>query len=137
TEDSSSMVAAGGELYEAFVGGARDAAVLLTPNRAFMMSRTVAGNKNAVDWSLGLAVQPVSSATNAWLTGSYTFLRANQEVRVVDKTNQVDPAYSEVFDPAVFGIAFDGNGGCSVSGYSSWFSYSLTTDPSGAFGQPN
>src|SRR5690606_37838613 len=44
TEDSSSMVAAGGELYEAFVGGARDAAVLLTPNRAFMMSRTVAGN---------------------------------------------------------------------------------------------
>jgi len=137
TPDSSAMVAAGGELYEAFVDSAREAAVLLTPNRAMMMSRSVGGDRNTVDWNMGLAVQPVSGASNAWLTGTYTLLRANRETRIVDATNQVDADLSEVFDPATLRITFDGNSGCSISSYSSWFSYSLTTDPAAAFSQPD
>lgn len=137
TPDSSAMVSAGGELYEAFVGAAREAAVLLTPNRALMMSRDIAGDRVGVDWNMGLAVQPVSGATNAWLTGTYTLLRANRETKIVDTVNQTDAELSEVFDPVTLRITFDGNSGCSIASYSSWLSYSLTTDPAGAFGQPD
>lgn len=136
TPDSAAMVSAGGALYESFVAGAREAAVLLTSNKALMMSRAVSGDGSSVDWTLGMAVQPVSGATNAWLTGTYTLLRANREVRAVQAT-QTDAALSEIFDPVTLRITFDGNSGCSVASYSSWFSYSLTTDPAGAFSQPD
>jgi len=135
--DSVAMVSAGGELYEAFVGSEREATVLLTPNRSLMMSRAITGDNSGVDWSMGLAVQPVSGSTNAWLTGTYTLLRANSEVRIVDATNQLNAALSEVFDPVTLRITFDGNSGCSIASYSSWLSYSLTTDPAGAFSQPD
>lgn len=142
TADSTAMVAAGGELFESFVAAAREAAVLLTPNRALMMSRSVDGVTRGVNWNMGLAVQPVAGATNAWLIGTYTLLRANDEFRVVDSVNQSNAALSEVFDPATLRITFNGTNNntvpannCSISSYSSWFGYSLTTDPTNT--QPN
>jgi len=135
--DSSAFVSAGGELYKSFVAGSREAAVLLTPNRAFMMSRYLTENKIINDWNMDLAVQPVTGGTNAWLIGSYALMRANRETRIVDTAHQINAALSEVFDPVTMRITFDGHGGCSASNYSSWFSYSLTTDPANAFSQPN
>lgn len=138
TADSAAMASAGGELYEAFTASAREAAVLLTPNRALMMSRSVEGLVRGVNWNLGLAVQPVAGATNAWLIGTYTLLRANSEIKVVDSVNQSNAGLSEVFDPATLRITFNGTStanNCSISNYSSWFGYSLTTDP--VVAQPN
>ena len=100
----------------------RDAAVLLSPNRALMMSRSLGGDAAGVDWDMGLAVQPVTGATNAWLTGTYTLLRMNQDIRVVDAANQTNAALSQVFDPVTMRISFDGNSGCTISSRSSWFS---------------
>ena len=140
--DSTPMVSAGGELFESYVAAAREAAVLLTPNRALMMSRSVDGVVRGVNWNMGLAVQPVTNATDAWLIGTYTLLRANDEIRVVDSVNQSNAALSEVFDPATLRITFNGTSNntvpannCSISSYSSWFGYSLTTDPTST--QPN
>jgi hypothetical protein len=101
-----------------------------------MLSRSVQGTHNGVDWNIGLAVQPVTGATNAWLIGTYTLLRANLDIRAVD-AGQANAGLSEVFDPVTLRITFAGNGTCSIASYSSWFGYSLTTDPAGTFSQPS
>lgn len=123
--DSAAMVAAGGELYEALVGGARDSVVLLTPNRTLMMSRDLTGS-TGIDWNLGLLVQTMSGASSAWLNGSYTLLRTNREIKIAG-ASQATAALAEVFDPVTMKITFNGDATCTVSNYSSWFGYGLTT----------
>jgi len=136
--DSSVMISAGGELYEAFVAGDREAAVLLTPNRALMMSRHLSGNADGINWDLGLLVQPVDGGSDAWLTGTYTLMRANRDFRMVDTVNQTsNDGLSQIFDPVTLNLTFNGDGTCTVADYSSWFSYELTTDPAGAYSQPD
>lgn len=123
--DSSAMVSAGGELYEAFIGGGRDAVVLLTPNRTLMMSRDLTGSAG-LDWNLGLLVQSMSGSSTSWLNGTYTFLRTNREIRLAGAA-QATAALAEVFDPVTMKVTFNGDATCSVSSYSSWFGYGLTT----------
>ncbi len=128
--DSAAMTGAGGELYEAEVSSSRDAAVLLTPNRALMVSRKVSGNASGVDWDLGLAVQPVTGGSNAWLTGTYSMLSSEVAVRSVRASDgQVSAALSKVFDPSTFRVVFNGDGTCTASAHSSMYSYELTQDP--------
>jgi len=134
--DSSAMVSAGGELYESFVAGIRQAIVLLTPNRTLMMSRNVT-KTTGVDWDVGLTVQPVSGGNDAYLTGTYVFLRANRETRVVDAAHQTNAGLSGVFDPVSMRVTFNGDSTCNVTAYSSWFGYELTTDPALFYSQPD
>lgn len=123
--DSSAMVSAGGELYEALVGGGRDSVVLLTPNRTLMMTRNLTGS-TGLDWNLGLLVQSMSGSSTSWLNGTYTFLRTNREIRLAGAA-QATAALAEVFDPVTMKVTFNGDATCSISSYSSWFGYGLTT----------
>ena len=87
--DSSALQSAGGELYESFVSGIRQAIVLLSPNHTLMMSRNLV-EVTGVDWDMGLAVQPVTNGNNAYLSGTYVFLRANRDDRIVDNLHQTN-----------------------------------------------
>lgn len=136
TPDSSAMVAAGGELYKSFVGGIRQSLVVLTPNRSLMMSRKLS-RATGMDWDMGFTVQPVTNGNNAYMYGTYVFLRANRETRVVDAAHQTNAGLSQVFDPAILRVTFNGDATCTVNSYNSWFGYELTTDPALFYNQPD
>ena len=136
--DSSSLVNAGGELYEASVGGVRDAAVLLTPNRSLSTSRAISfapGNNGNVGFSLAAAVQPSTGLQSSWLTGTYTItsrLHAfNQTASGLESSVYANPnfALGEHNYTTAMTVTFNGNGTCNILEQDSRVSFSLTKDP--------
>lgn len=136
--DSSAMVNAGGELYESFVAGNRDAAVLLTPNRALATSRSVAvtsGNKGALSYDLSAAVQPSTGLQSSWLTGTYTIVNRTHNFGMVASGLENSPyaapntALGEINYTDSMNVTFNGNGTCTINNRNNHFSAGLTKDP--------
>lgn len=136
--DSSAMVNAGGELYEAYVAGKRDAAVLLTPNRSLATSRAVSfasGNGGAASFDLAASVQPSAGLQSNWLTGTYHIVNRNHNFSIVASTleesvyAQPNPALGERNYTKSMDVTFNGNGTCTINKQNSHSSFQLTKDP--------
>lgn len=136
--DSGAMVNAGGELYEAYVAGERDAAVLLTPNRSLATSRAVSftpGNDGAAAFDLAASVQPSAGLQSNWLTGTYHIVNRNHNFSIVASglENSVyespNPALGERNYTKSMDVTFNGNGTCSINEMNSHSSFQLTKDP--------
>lgn len=136
--DSAAMVAGGGEFYEAYVGGNRDAAVLLTPNRALATSRSVTfatGADGSMAFDLAATVQPSTGLQSSWLTGTYTIVNRQHNFSMVasglEKSIYSDPnlALGERNYTKALNVTFNGNGTCTINDVDSHVSASLTMDP--------
>lgn len=136
--DSSAMVNAGGELYEAYVATERDAAVLLTPNRSLATSRAVSftpGNDGAASFDVAASVQPSAGLQSSWLTGTYHIVNRNHNFSIVASglENSVyenpNPALGERNYTKSMDVTFNGNGTCSINEMNSHSSFQLTKDP--------
>lgn len=136
--DSGAMVNAGGELYEAYVAGERDAAVLLTPNRSLATSRAVSftsGNGGGASFDLAASVQPSAGLQSNWLTGTYHIVNRNHNFSIVaaNLENSVyanpNPALGERNYTKSMDVTFNGNGTCSINDMNSHSSFQLTKDP--------
>lgn len=136
--DSAAMVAGGGEFYEAYVGGNRDAAVLLTPNRALATSRSVTfatGADGSMAFDLAATVQPSTGLQSSWLTGTYTIVNRQHNFSMVasglEKSTYANPnlAMGERNYTKALNVTFNGNGTCTINDIDSHVSASLTQDP--------
>jgi hypothetical protein len=136
--DSSALVSAGGELYEAYVRNHRDAAVLLTPNRALSSARHItftAGVAGSVDYDLSFAVQPSTGLQSSWLTGTYRIVSRNhnwsqmasgleRSVYAVPNVALAERNYTRTMD-----VSFNGDGTCTINDIDSHQSATLVKDP--------
>ncbi len=144
--DSSAMVSAGGELYEAYVGGNREAAVLLTPNRALATSRYITYKESAsageVTVDLAATVQPSTGLQASWLTGTYRIQARvhdfGQVASGLEHSVYASPntALAELAYSKHLTVQFNGDNTCTVQDYATHYSFMLTKDPLDALGYP-
>ncbi len=126
-----------GEFYAIYDQETRGAAVLLTPNHAIAVARSVtlaSGNSPALSFDLAAMVKPAIGLQGAQMTGTYTILtRVHEFENVSGGINKSiyatpNPALAEYNYTAAMDVKFNGDGTCAVIKRDTHYAFMLTKD---------